>query len=49
MEKPDGTTDTPTPRQSDHSVRGSFIAVLVMAAFFALTWFGMWALVLERR
>lgn len=31
------------------SLRGTFVAVILMAAFFVATWFGMLAIALERR
>ena len=42
--------DTPDATEDRHrSLRGTFIAVLIMAAFFIVTWFGMYALLLSRR
>lgn len=38
--------EQPSPRGS---LRGAFVSVLLMAAFFVVTWFGMLALALERR
>jgi hypothetical protein len=51
MARPDQTDAPEAPPTSDggHSVRGAFVAVLFMAAFFAVTWFGMLALAMERR
>ena len=43
-DEPTETTDA-----EGSSLRGTFIAVLMMAAFFVLCWFGMYALLLSRR
>lgn len=47
------STEAPVPDPNEEppsaSLRGTFVAVVLMACFFLLTWFGMLALVMERR
>ena len=47
---PENDPASPTPPSPEQrSLRGSFVAVLCMAAFFVVAWLGMLALALERR
>lgn len=41
--------DAPVGDKPHGSLRGTFVAVLLMAIFFAVTWFGMLALAWSRR
>ena len=47
----DATPPTePASDDSTHgSLRGTFVAVVFMAAFFVVTWFGMFLLAMDRR
>ncbi len=52
--RPDTPDDSPQPpvaAEDDHhgSLRGTFVAVVAMASFFVVTWFGMFLLALDRR
>ncbi len=53
MEDPQpDTSELPTPpgdEQPSDSLRGTFVAVVAMASFFVVVWFGMLLLALERR
>lgn len=51
---PDHPDDAPPPvapeGQHGHgSLRGTFVAVVAMASFFVVTWFGMFLLAMDRR
>lgn len=39
----------PEPTNDDHSLRGTMVAVLLMAAFFIAAWLGVFALLQSRR
>ena len=54
MPAPDQPETKTSPEHADQqapagSLRGSFVAVLVMTAFFLVAWFGVLAIALERR
>jgi len=44
-----GTQGVEERSGADHSLRGTLFTVLLMAAFFAIAWLGMYALLLARR
>jgi hypothetical protein len=46
---PDAPDAEPTGTVSGSPLRGSFVAVLVMTAFFLASWFAILAIALERR
>lgn len=47
---PSSPPPTSTDAQHEHgSLRGTFVAVVAMASFFVVTWFGMFLLAMDRR
>ncbi len=50
-DQPDDAATPPAPAADDDhgSLRGTFIAVVLMASFFVVTWFGMFLLAMDRR